>query len=101
MPFCPGTGIPYGMSPLAFSAGTAKARGTLAVAVTFGSWTTFTTCSSGVGEAFVTFEIREPERRGGGFAFFSVGFGDVRGWKAFETDCPTFLIKSPTGSALA
>jgi hypothetical protein len=31
--------------------------------------------------------------------FFSVGFGVGRGWKAFETDWPTFLKRSPTGSA--
>jgi hypothetical protein len=46
------------------------------------------------------FEFREPGRREACIAFFSLGLGVGRGWKEFEMDCPTFLRKSPTGSAL-
>jgi hypothetical protein len=44
--------------------------------------------------------FREVGRRDTRFVFFSAGLGVGRGWKAFETDWPTFLKKSPTGSAL-
>jgi hypothetical protein len=46
------------------------------------------------------FKFREPGRCEARVVFFSFGLGVGRGWKAFETDCPTFLKKSPTGSAL-
>jgi len=72
MPFCPGTGIPYGRSPFAFSGGTVEARSTLTAGVNFTSWTTFVGCPTGVAEAVATFDIREPGRREGGFVFFSV-----------------------------
>jgi len=97
MPLWPGTGIPYGRSPFAFSTGTAEAR--MIVGVFFSSWTAFVTCSSGVGDASAGLMFREPACRGTRFDFFSAGLGVGRGWKVFETDCPTFLKKSPTGSA--
>src|SRR5437667_10934 len=50
--------------------------------------------------AVVFFGFREPGRREARAAFFSFGLGVGRGWKEFEMDCPTFLKKSPTGSAL-
>ena len=43
--------------------------------------------------------LRELGRRDTRLLFFSAGLGVGRGWKAFETDWPTFLKKSPTGSA--
>jgi len=46
------------------------------------------------------FEFRAPGRREACAVFFSFGLGVGRGWKEFEMDCPTFLKKSPTGSAL-
>ena len=100
MPFCPATGIPYGMSPFAFSAGTTEARSTVMAGVSFTSRTTFVVCSTGVGDAPEIFGFREPGRREACAAFFSFGLGVGRGWKEFEMDCPTFLKKSPTGSAL-
>jgi hypothetical protein len=69
------------------------------VGVTFSSLTTFIGCSSGVGDAPTSFDCGELGRRETRFVFFSVGLGVGRGWKAFETDWPTFLKKSPTGSA--
>src|SRR5215472_4126815 len=99
MPFCPGTGIPYGMSPFAFSTGTAEARSTVIVGVALSSGTRFVGCSSGVGDAWAGFRFCELGRRGTRFVFFSTGLGVGRGWKAFETDWPTFLKKSPSGSA--
>src|SRR5947207_8167308 len=97
MPLWPGTGIPYGISPFALSAGTAEARST--VGVTISSLMRFIGCSSGVGDAPTTLDCGEGGRRAARFVFFSVGFGVGRGWKAFETDSPTFLKKSPIGSA--
>jgi len=43
--------------------------------------------------------LRELGRRDTRLLFFSAGLGVGRGWKALETDWPTFLKKSPTGSA--
>ena len=63
MPFWPGTGIPYGISPFAFSAGTAEARITVALGVNFASVTTDAGCSGGVGAAAATFDFRELGRR--------------------------------------
>jgi len=99
MPLCPGTGIPYGRSPFAFSAGTVEARCTVTAGVIFSSLTGLLACSGGVGDAWAGFRFRELGRRDTRFVFFSVGLGVGRGWKAFETDWPTFLKKSPTGSA--
>jgi hypothetical protein len=56
--------------------------------------------STGAGDAAVAVKFRELGRRAARFVFFSFGLGVGRGWKAFETDWPTFLKKSPTGSAL-
>lgn len=67
--------------------------------VTFSSLTTTVSSSTGVGDASVADKFRELGRRAARFVFFSVGLGVGRGWKAFETDWPTFLKKSPTGSA--
>src|SRR5262245_25916373 len=67
--------------------------------VTFSSLTTLVGCSSGVGDASAGLRFRELGRRDTCLVFFSAGFGVGRGWKAFETDWPTFLKKSPTGSA--
>jgi hypothetical protein len=88
------------MSPFAFSAETAEARNTVIVGVSFTSWTTFGICSTGVGDPPEIFELRAPGRREACAVFFSFGLGVGRGWKAFEMDCPTFLKKSPTGSAM-
>jgi len=99
MPLCPGTGIPYGRSPFAFSAGTVEARCTVTAGVIFSSLTGLLACSGGVGDASPGLRFRELGRRDTRFVFFSVGLGVGRGWKAFETDWPTFLKKSPTGSA--
>jgi hypothetical protein len=55
--------------------------------------------STGAGDAAVVVKFCELGRRAARFVFFSVGLGVGRGWKAFETDWPTFLKKSPTGSA--
>src|SRR3954468_20476927 len=88
------------MSSFAFSGGTYAARCTVTAGVTFSSLTRSVGCSTGVGEAAVAVKIRELGRRAARFVvFFSVGVG--RGWKAFETDWPTFLKRSPTGSAFA
>src|SRR5215831_7419093 len=84
------------MSPFAFSTGTAEARSTLGVAIS--SLTRLGGCSSGVGDTSAGFRFPEFGRRDTGLVF-SVGLGVGRGWKAFETDWPTFLKKSPTGSA--
>src|SRR5215813_12084008 len=84
------------MSPFAFSTGTAEARSTLGVAIS--SLTRLGGCSSGVGDTSAGFRFREPGRRDTGLVF-SAGLGVGRGWKAFETDWPTFLKKSPSGSA--
>jgi hypothetical protein len=97
MPLWPGTGIPYGISPFAFSTGTAEARSTVGVAIC--SLTRLGGCSSGVGDTSAGFSFRELGRGDARFVFFSAGLGVGRGWKAFETDWPTFLKKSPTGSA--
>ena len=99
MPLWPGTGIPYGKSPFAFSMGTPEARTTVMVGATFSSRTRFVGCSSGVGDASAGFMFRELGRREARLFFFSEGFGVGRGWKAFDIDWPTFLKKSPTGSA--
>lgn len=98
MPLWPGTGIPYGISPFAFSAGTAEARCTVTTG-TFSLLTRFGGCSSGVGDAATGFDCGELGRRRACFVFFSAGLGVGRGWKALETDRPTFVKKSPTGSA--
>src|SRR4051812_38484100 len=88
------------MSSFAFSGGTYAARCTVTAGVTFSCLTRSVGCSTGVGEAAVAVKIRELGRRAARFVvFFSVGFGVGRGWKAFETDWPTFLKRSPTGSA--
>ena len=88
------------MSPLAFSAGTAEARITITVGVTFSCLTTTVGASSGVGDVSVIFEFRELGREARfGFLVVSVGVG--RGSKAFEIDCPTLLKKSLTASAFA
>ena len=87
------------MSPFAFSTGTAEARSTVIVGVALSSGTRFVSCSSGVGDAWAGFRFREPGRCDTRFVFFSTGLGVGRGWKAFETDWPTFLKKSPSGSA--
>src|SRR5215467_805611 len=84
------------MSPFAFSTGTAEARSTLGVAIS--SLTRLGGCSSGVGDTSAEFRFRELGRRDTGLVF-PPGLGVGRGWKAFETDWPTFLKKSPTGSA--
>src|SRR5215471_8674613 len=84
------------MSPFAFSTGTAEARSTLGVAIS--SLTRLGGCSSGVGDTSAGFRFRELGRRDTGVVF-PAGLGVGRGWKAFETDWPTFLKKSPTGSA--
>src|SRR5262245_9320128 len=97
MPFWPGTGIPYGISPFAFSTGTAEARRTVGVAIS--SLARLGGRSSGVGDTSAGFRFRELGRRDIRLVFFSAGLGVGRGWKAFETDWPTFLKKSPTGSA--
>ena len=67
--------------------------------VTFSSFATTVGSSTGAGDASVAVKFRELGRRAARFVFFSVGLGVGRGWKAFETDWPTFLKKSPTGSA--
>jgi len=74
---------------------------TVTVGVTFSRLTTSVGSSTGVGDASGAFELCEPGRRKPCFIFFSVGFGVGRGWNAFETDWPTLLKKSPTGSASA
>ena len=84
------------MSPFAFSTGTAEARSTLGVAIS--SLTRLGGCSSGVGDSPAEFRFRELGRRDTGLVF-PAGLGVGRGWKAFETDWPTFLKKSPSGSA--
>lgn len=99
MPLWPGTGIPYGKSPFAFSAGTADACSTVTLGVTFSSLTRLVGCSRGVGDASAGLGIRELGRRATRFVFLSAGLGVGRGWKAFETDWLTFLKKSPIGSA--
>src|SRR4029077_14526038 len=72
----------------------------MTVGVTFSSLTRFVGCSSGVGDAPTRFDCGELARCAARFVFFSVGLGVGCGWKAFETDWPTFLKKSPTGSAV-
>ena len=62
MPFLPGTGMAYGMSPFAFSGGTTEAGNTLGVG--FSSWVGCGDCSSAIGVGPGTFDIRESERRG-------------------------------------
>jgi hypothetical protein len=69
------------------------------VGVTFSSLATTVGSSTGAGDALLAVKFREPGRRAARFVFFSFGLGVGRGWKAFETDWPTFLKKSPTGSA--
>src|SRR6476659_1945546 len=92
--------MPYGKSPFAFSGGADAARCTTTAGVTFSSLTRSVGCSSGAGDAAVAVRFRELGRRAARFVvFFSVGLGVGRGWKAFETDWPTFLKRSPTGSA--
>jgi hypothetical protein len=97
-PFWPGTGIPYCISPLAFPAGAADAGSTVG-----GDFSSlgggFDGSSTGVGVGAAAFDPREVDRRGGRvFLGCCCGGG---GWKAFEMDWPTFLKKSPTGSAFA
>lgn len=91
--------MPYGRSPFALSIGTPEARITVTVGVIFSSSTGIVGCSTGVGDASAGFKLRELGRRGVRLVFLSAGLGVGRGWKAFETDWPTFLKKSPTGSA--
>ena len=72
----------------------------MTVGVTFSFLIRFVGCSSGVGDASIRFDCGEVGCRAARFvAFFLVGMGVGLGWKAFETDWPTFLKKSPTGSA--
>ena len=66
MPFWPGTGIPKGISPFAFSAGAAEAGRT--VGVNFSSLAGFDGSADGLGSG--AFDSREPGRRG-----FRVFFG--------------------------
>ena len=80
------------MSPVAFSAGAAEAGSTVRV---ISSLAGFDGSPSGVGTASAAFEVASLEGR----AVFRVGRGDGRGWKAFEIDWPSFLKKSPVGSA--
>ncbi len=61
MPFRFGTGIPYGKSPFAFSAGAAEAGNR--VAAGFFSFSGFTGPSGGVGDGSTTFDSREVGRR--------------------------------------
>ncbi len=68
MPFWPGTGIPYGISSLAFAAGAAEAGST--VGASFSSLRGFDGSPDGVGLASGIFDSREPGRRG-----FRVFFG--------------------------
>jgi hypothetical protein len=67
--------------------------------VGFSSLAGFNGSSGGLGLASATFKSREPGRLV--VRFFLVGAGEGRGWNAFEIDWPTFLKKSPTGSAFA
>jgi len=76
MPLWPGTGIPYGMSPFAFSTGTTEARSTLGVAIS--SLTRLGGCSSGVGDTLAGFRFREFGRTDTGLVF-SAGLGVGRG----------------------
>jgi hypothetical protein len=99
MPFWPGTGIPYGMSPLALSGGAAEARINVAAGVPFASFSIAAGCSAGVGVASTTFKSVEAGRCVARFGLFRVGDGVGCGWNAFDIECPTFFIKSPTGSA--
>ena len=61
MPFCPGTGIPYGMSPFAFPAGAAEAGST--VGANFSSLTGFDGSWIALGVAWAGFDSREVSRR--------------------------------------
>ena len=72
MPFWPGTGIPKGISPFAFSAGAAEAGRT--VGVNFSSLAGFDGSSIGVGTGSVPFDSREVARRESR-AFFLLGIG--------------------------
>src|SRR5205809_1325930 len=96
-PFRFGTGIPYGISPFAFAAGAAEAGNT--VGAGFSSLTGFGGSSRGLASVPAAFDSRDVSPPGP--RFFLVGPGEGWGWKAFEIDWPTFLKKSPTGSALA
>src|SRR5213593_2144370 len=96
-PFRFGTGIPYGMSPFAFAGGAAEAGNT--VGAGFSSLTDFGGSSSGLASVAAAFDSRDVSRPEA--CFFLVGPGEGWGWKAFEIDWPTFLKKSPTGSAFA
>jgi hypothetical protein len=73
MPFWPGTGIPYGISPFAFPAGAAEARST--VGVNFSSLAGFDGSWSGLGPASAAFDSREVGRREGRVVFL-VCWGD-------------------------
>lgn len=68
MPFRPGTGMAYGMSPFAFSAGTTEAGNTLGVGFSSGAGCGDSSSVIGVGPG--TFDIREAERRGPRANFF-------------------------------
>jgi len=83
---------------LAFSAGAAEAGST--VGADFPSLAGFDGSSSGLGAVSAAFGSREVGRREARFFFVGWGCGGG-GWKAFEIDWPTFLKKSPTGSAFA
>ena len=61
MPFWPGTGIPYGISSLAFAAGAAEAGST--VGASFSSLRGFDGSPDGVGLASGIFDSREAGRR--------------------------------------
>src|SRR6266498_5129492 len=93
MPLRPGTGIPYGISPFAFSAGAGEAGST--VRVNFSSLAGFGGAPGALGPASPAFDSWEAGCREARVVF--LGWG----WKAFEIDWPTFLKKSPTGSAFA
>ena len=72
MPFLPGTGIPYGISPFAFSTGTAAAGNK--VGAGFSSLRGFDGSSRGLASGPAAFDSRDvsrPEAR-----FFLVGPGE-------------------------
>jgi hypothetical protein len=68
MPFWPGTGIPYGISSLAFAAGAAEAGST--VGASFSSLRGFDGSPDGVGLAWGTRDSREVGRREVGVFFW-------------------------------
>jgi hypothetical protein len=99
-PFWPGTGIPYCISPLAFPAGAADAGRTVGGDFSsLGGGFDGSSIGVGLGLGSAAFDIRDAGRRElRVFLGCCCGGG---GWKAFEMDWPTFLKKSPTGSACA